>query len=116
MGALSSSLSRPARRTLPILICLVLGVGAGACDDAASAPTQAFGSPIDFSYACEGDGATVAPDNFEGQASFQGTQMCAAVPALVSGTFQDAEGTLIGAVLSRSPPRVHLIQMNPHSR
>lgn len=99
-----------------VVVVVALALGVAACDDEASAPTQAFGSPIDFTYACEGDGATAPPDNLETDAFLSQTRMCADVPALIGGTFQDAEGVLVGAVLSRSPPRVHLVQMNPNTR
>jgi hypothetical protein len=77
-----------------------------ACSDTASVTTSAFDLPVDFAHACEGEGATVPPENDESAADLNDTRMC---PDLESGE----EGDLFGVVLDRQPPRLVVLQLNP---
>lgn len=79
--------------------------GAG-CSGNTTTASSAFSFPIDFSYACEGDGHTVATDNDESAAALSDTRMC---PDLADGD----QGDLFGVVLDRQPPQLLVLQMNP---
>jgi hypothetical protein len=92
----------------PLRLSPLLALVALACNDASTATTSAFTLPIDFAFACEGDGATVAPENDETAADFTQTRMC---PDLPSGD----EGDGFGVVLDRQPPRLVVLQVNPAS-
>ena len=104
----------PAIRTLAAAALVAsLGLAVAACDETVPTATGAFGGPIDFSYACEGDGATVAPANDERADFFSLTRMCDDVVVTSGGAV--AEGHLLGLVLNDTPPGVNLVQMNPAS-
>ena len=92
-------------RLLPLLILLGF---LPACSSDSQTATSAFSRPIDFAYACEGDGKTVAPDNDETAATLAATRMC---PDLAAGE----EGDLLGVVLDRQPPQLLVLQLNPAS-
>ncbi len=90
---------------LPLGLLFAAGLLA-ACDTPVSVRQSALGRPVDFSYACEGDGATVAPEIDEQAASFNSTRIC---PDLQSGS----QGALLGLVLNRFPASVTFAQLNP---
>lgn len=90
----------------PVLLALTLALGA--CSTDSQVASSAFTFPIDFSFACEGDGRTVAPENDETAASLAATRMC---PDLTPG----AQGDFFGVVLDRQPPQLLVMQLNPAS-
>ena len=92
------SLRFAARGILPLI-----GVGLLACSSESQTASSAFNFPIDFSYACEGDGKTVAPTNDETAAKFDATRMCPDVGG--------AQGDLFGVVLDRQPPQLMVLQV-----
>jgi hypothetical protein len=77
-----------------------------ACSSTSNTAVSAFSFPIDMSYACEGDGKTVAPANDETASTLDQTRMCA---DLADGS----QGNLFGVVLDRQPPQLFVMQMNP---
>ncbi|TNF34269.1 MAG: hypothetical protein EP329_07435, partial [Deltaproteobacteria bacterium] len=90
-----------------LLVTAALAVVASGCTSTPATPSSAFSLPIDFAFACEGDGQTVAPENDETASSLNDTRMC---PDLASGAVQ---GELYGVVLNRQPPGLVVVQMNP---
>lgn len=94
-----------ALRLLPLLPLVALSL---ACSTDSQTATSAFSRPIDFAFACEGDGHTVAPQNDETAAALTDTRMC---PDLPSGE----EGDLFGVVLDRWPAQLLVVQLNPAS-
>lgn len=91
------------------LISLLAVTALTACDSDVSTPSSAFTHPIDFAYACEGDGATVPPTNDESAATLNQTRMC---PDLTENG-QTTQGDLFGVVLDRQPPSIMVLQLNP---
>lgn len=81
---------------------------ATACSTDSQTASSAFSFPIDFSYACEGPGQTVAPTNDETAATLSATRMC---PDIATG----GQGDLFGLVLDRQPPQLLVLQLNPAS-
>ncbi|MCA9514270.1 MAG: hypothetical protein KC635_04960 [Myxococcales bacterium] len=82
-------------------------LAAGGCSSTPGASASALSSPIDFAYACGGDGAMHAPENDERAKSLGDTRMC---PDL-SGTA--SQGALYGVALNRYPAALVPIQLNP---
>jgi hypothetical protein len=99
---------RPPSKIL-VLSAAVLGL-VTACGDDPAQPASALSGPIDFNYACEGDGVTVAPENDESTASFNETRMC---PDFVNTFGNTVQGDLFGVVLNRQPPGLSVMQLNP---
>ena len=99
-------MARHAATTGAAAVALALCAPFAACSGSTTTASSAFSFPIDFSYACEGDGVTVAPDNDESAAALDDTRMC---PDLADG----AEGHMFGVVLDRQPPQLLVVQMNP---
>ena len=89
-----------------LALAVGLATGVAACEEPASIASAALSSPIDFSYACQGDGHTVAPANDETPASLDQGRMC---PNLPTG----ARGAMFGVVLSQDPGALNVLQMNP---
>ncbi|MDP6943793.1 MAG: hypothetical protein QF464_06545, partial [Myxococcota bacterium] len=79
------------------LITTLLGLG---CNEGTNLPSVAFGSPIDFTYACAGAAETYRPT---------------LVGDVDDATLCDPDGAtatnLFGLVLNRQPARVHVLQM-----
>jgi hypothetical protein len=88
------------------LVAALIATASIACDTPTSVRLSAFGRPIDFSHACEGDGATVAPVIDESAADFNAVRVC---PDLPSGR----QGALFGLVVNRIPASVSVVQLNP---
>ena len=88
-----------------LLLCIGVLIGAllaTGCEEEADVVTVSFGNPIDFTYACAGDGATFRPS----------TVTDADHATLCEG---QGSGNLFGFVLNRNPSRLHVVQMNPES-
>lgn len=96
-------------RAFKPLISLLAVATLTACDSDISTPSSAFTHPIDFAYACEGDGKTVPPTNDESAATLNETRMC---PDLAENG-QTTQGDLFGVVLDRQPPSLMVLQLNP---
>lgn len=96
-------------RAFKPLISLLAVTALSACDSDVSTPSSAFTHPIDFAYACEGDGKTVPPTNDETAATLNQTRMC---PDLTENG-QTTQGDLFGVVLDRQPPSLMVLQLNP---
>ncbi len=93
---------------------LALGLLAAACTSTPPTASGSFGQPLDFAYACEGEGATQAPDNDVSAANYAATRMCPDVTrTLADGSTKTQQGALLGLVLNRTPPSALVIQMNP---
>ena len=89
----------------PIVVSLALAVSG--CDEGNNTPDVVFGSPIDFSVACEGAGATFKPVMTD-DADDQG---------LCDDPADDSvRAHLLGLVLNRSPAEVHILQLNDDRR
>ncbi len=93
---------RGLRAILPLI-----GVSLLACSSESQTASSAFNFPIDFSYACEGDGKTIAPTNNESAKDIDDTRMCPDVGG--------AQGDMFGVVLDRQPPQLMVLQVNPAS-
>jgi len=104
----TTRLGRARRSTALLTACAAtLAVAVAGCSSTPATPSSAFSLPIDFAFACEGDGQTVAPENDETAKSLNDTRMC---PDLPSGAVQ---GELYGVVLNRQPPGLVVLQLNP---
>jgi len=90
----------------PVIVPGLALAALAACSTDSQTASSAFSFPIDFSYACEGAGKTVAPTNDETAATLSATRMC---PDLASGT----QGDLFGVVLDRQPAQLLVLQLNP---
>ncbi|PKN57608.1 MAG: hypothetical protein CVU56_10010 [Deltaproteobacteria bacterium HGW-Deltaproteobacteria-14] len=89
-------------------------VALAGCSSTPSTASSAFSLPIDFAWACEGAGQTVAPENDETASSINDTRMCPDVGQTeVGGATTTAQGELYGVVLNRQPPGLVVVQMNP---
>ena len=99
---------RPALHThsLP-LIMLAAALTMAACQETENTPDAAFGAPIDFAFACEGQGRTFQPtvtDDADDQ-------------ALCDDPADDlVRAHLLGLVLNRDPAQVHVLQLNNDRR
>ena len=108
-------LRRALRRPLaPLAALAALWATLGACSSTPSAPSSAFAMPIDFSWACEGAGHTVGPDNDESAKSINATRMCPDLDETpLGGTTSATEGDVFGLVLNRQPAGLVVMQLNP---
>ncbi len=89
-----------------ILTALVVAGGAlSACDDAVAIKYSALSRPIDFTWACEGDGATTGAVVDESAADIKDATICS---KLASG----ADAALFGLVLNRAPASVSVAQLS----
>jgi hypothetical protein len=96
-------------RPIALIMIGCLALCATGCEQDSSASMSAIESPIDFSYACQGESSTqplLVPNEREN--NLDTTMSC---PELEDGT----EGHLIGLVLNTHPAMVNLIQLNPAS-
>lgn len=104
------------RRLIPqcTSAALALVAALAGCSSTPATPSSAFSLPIDFAWACEGDGQTTAPENDETATSINDTRMCPDLgQTQVGGTTTTAQGELFGVVLNRQPPGLVVVQMNP---
>ncbi len=83
-----------------------------ACSPTPATPTVAIRTPIDFAFACEGEGQTQLPTLDERASSLDNARLC---PDITLSDGREVEGHGVGALLSGSPPGVLLLQTNPHS-
>ncbi len=89
---------------LTLLVGLAIaGLTPSACTEAPAIPASAFSLPIDFSYACEGAGQTVAPEIREEAARLADGRLCPENGA--------SEGDLFGLVLNREPAGVVVLNI-----
>lgn len=86
---------------------------AAACTEPPAVPSGALRTPMDLAYACEGEGQTVAPENDETAAQFDSTRMCPDLEIPSGAGTRTVQGHLFGLMLSRTPPGVMVLQMNP---
>jgi hypothetical protein len=90
---------------------IVLLLAFTACEEESTFIAGAISQPVDFAFACEGDGQTIAPQDDQTAAAYDATRMCSDIAKGVT----TGQGSLFGLVLSQSPARIHLVQMNPAS-
>ncbi|MGM0578653.1 MAG: hypothetical protein ACQEXJ_23210 [Myxococcota bacterium] len=101
----------------PAIVVIAAAAALVGCRGGPAGPTGAFESPVDFAYACEGEGRTVAPDNVELAPALSSTRMCPDVTVpLSNGGTVDVQGYLFGVALSKGAPGVNVVQMNPAAR
>ncbi len=87
------------------LLALVASCALVACDDPATVRYSALSRPIDFAFACEGDGATTGLAVDESAAELSAASVC---PKLPSGD----EAALFGLVLNHAPATISVAQLS----
>ncbi len=106
-------MTRPLRRLALALTTSAVAALAIGCEEPIPPLTSAFARPVDFAYACEGEGQTVlpvAPLDETTEARNDATRC----PPVTQGT-STTQGDLFGLVVNQATSEVVVIQLNPAS-